>query len=353
MRSEKREERLCPSSLPFPRRRESSSPVLDVPLHGNGNDADQRTYNSRTRGSKDTCAHVRSSLLIFSLLASLLLSACAASRCPDIPTLGNLGPEVNSPEDDVAPQLPDSTMLLFTSNRHDPEEPHGLRERAAHIESFWYTMRLEGAWDAPQPYPLALDNAPAPPVSLTLLPVASPLGVRGFVGTGDRGSDRGNLYALTSSSAGDGLVEMGGEVNSAGWEGSPSLSSDGRRLYFASDRPGGLGGSDIWYLELGPNGTWGTPRNAGPAINTAGDELSPFFDAATSTLYLSASTPDAGFDIMSYTEGTGGRRRLGAPYNSDADEITPWIATGKLYLASRRPGGCGGFDLYAFPISSR
>lgn len=289
----------------------------------------------------------------FLALALFLLSACAGSRCPLVPALGNLGPEVNSPADDIAPQLPDSAMLLFTSTRDNSEQRRGLRERAKESASFWYTMRLEGAWDAPQLYPLALENAPATPVALTLLSTPSPLGVRGFVAAEQGERDRGNLYALTSGTGGDGLLEMGGTVNSPQWEGAPSLTADGRRLYFASDRPGGMGGSDIWYLELGPNGTWGTPRNAGPAVNTAEDELSPFYDAESRTLYLAISTPDAGLDIASYTEGTGGRRRLGTPYNSEADDITPWVTRGRLYLASNRPGGCGGFDLYAFPIGER
>gem|GEM_PF-4906418 len=286
-------------------------------------------------------------------LALLHLTSCAGSRCPDVPAIGNLGPEINSPADDTAPQLLDSTLLFFTSGRDEPGRPRGLRERAEAPQSFWYTMRLEAAWDAPQPYPLTLDNAPAQPTAIALLPTPSPLGVRAFVAAERKGSDHGDLYALVSGTGGDGLAVMEGEVNSEGWEGSPSLTADGRRLYFASDRPEGMGGSDIWYLEIGPNGTWGAPRNAGAAINTAADELSPFYDGATHTLYLAAFTPDAGFDIMSYTEGTGGRRRLGAPYNSPADEITPWLSNGRLYLASRRPGGCGGFDLYAFPFGER
>jgi len=55
----------------------------------------------------------------------------------------------------------------------------------------------------------------------------------------------------------------------------PALSPDGRRLYFASDRPGGFGGADLWYCELS-NGEWGNPVNLGPTINTKGNESYPF-----------------------------------------------------------------------------
>src|SRR5690606_22308874 len=71
-------------------------------------------------------------------------------------------------------------------------------------------------------------------------------------------------------------INLGGGVNSDQWESQPSLSPDKRDLYFASRRPGGYGGVDIYVTHLQENGKWSEPENLGPEINTPGDEQSPF-----------------------------------------------------------------------------
>src|SRR5690606_6032554 len=60
---------------------------------------------------------------------------------------------------------------------------------------------------------------------------------------------------------------IGGPVNTPGWESQPSVSADGRTLYFVSNRSGGVGGNDIWMSELGAEGAWSVPVNLGPGIN--------------------------------------------------------------------------------------
>lgn len=78
---------------------------------------------------------------------------------------------------------------------------------------------------------------------------------------------------------------MGQAINSRAWESQPSLNSNGRILYFVSDRPGGLGGYDIWLSFRRPAG-WTNPENAGPYINTVRDELSPCLHADGLSLYF-------------------------------------------------------------------
>ncbi len=98
-------------------------------------------------------------------------------------------------------------------------------------------------------------------------------------------------------------------------------------LYFVSNRPGGKGGKDIWYSEFQKNkGEWTTPRNAGNAINTPGDELSPFFDMKTRTLYFSSNgLPGLGeLDIFKATGELGkwiAVENIGAPVNSPFDDL--------------------------------
>lgn len=79
-----------------------------------------------------------------------------------------------------------------------------------------------------------------------------------------------------------------GNINTSHWESQPSLSADGRDLYFASSRPGGIGGSDIWQSRRGPDG-WQKAKNLGKKINTIKDEMSPFIHADGRTLYFSSN----------------------------------------------------------------
>ena len=84
---------------------------------------------------------------------------------------------------------------------------------------------------------------------------------------------------------------LGDKVNRENsWESQPTLSSDGNILFFASDRPGGYGGSDIWMSERDANGNWQEPVNLGPIINTKGNERSPFLHTDSRTLYFSGTS---------------------------------------------------------------
>ncbi|NDC79145.1 MAG: flagellar motor protein MotB, partial [Chitinophagia bacterium] len=78
---------------------------------------------------------------------------------------------------------------------------------------------------------------------------------------------------------------LGEPVNTEAWESAPCLSPDRRTLYFASNRPGGMGGNDIWVSRRRPDGGWGEPENLGAPVNTAGNESCPFLHADGRTLY--------------------------------------------------------------------
>ncbi|MDW7691041.1 OmpA family protein [Flammeovirgaceae bacterium SG7u.111] len=81
---------------------------------------------------------------------------------------------------------------------------------------------------------------------------------------------------------------MGNVVNGRSWESQPSLSADGRTLYFVSDRSGTLGGNDIWVTRMNSDDQWTHPTNLGNPINTPGDEVSPFIHANGKTLFFSS-----------------------------------------------------------------
>ena len=116
------------------------------------------------------------------------------------------------------------------------------------------------------------------------------------------------------------------------WESQASLSSDGKVLFFASDRPGGFGGADIWYSHRNSDGTWRKPVNLGPTINTPQDERSPFLHTDSKTLYFSSSGHDGmgGQDIFFSKLDEKNRwttpTNIGYPINSENNEVDFFVS---------------------------
>lgn len=144
-------------------------------------------------------------------------------------------------------------------------------------------------------------------------------------------------------------------LNRAGsYTGNAVLAENGRILYFVSDRPGGLGKTDIWYSVRQADGNWAAPANCGAMINTPAEETFPTVNEP-GMLYFSSKghVGMGGFDIF---RATGSRAEwtkpvnLRNPFNSGADDLG-FIMKGNQYegyFASNRVGGSGGDDVYHF-----
>lgn len=129
----------------------------------------------------------------------------------------------------------------------------------------------------------------------------------------------------------------------------PSLSADGKRIYFASDMPGGAGGFDIYYAERQPGGTWGAPVNV-TEVNTEKSELFPFIHP-NGTLFFSSTAYQSnlgGLDIFFLGKDKDTNEdvvfNMGAPYNSPEDDLG-FIINDELnsgfFTSNRKPGGDG------------
>lgn len=141
--------------------------------------------------------------------------------------------------------------------------------------------------------------------------------------------------------------------------GHPSLSKDGKTLYFASDKPGGYGGVDVYVTTREIGGEWGTPINLGPKINTSGDEMFPY-TAEDGTLYFASSGHIGlgGLDVFSTNMVKTGNKitnwtepeNLGYPINTNFDDFGYIIGKDNKrgYFVSNRPGGKGDDDIYSF-----
>lgn len=141
---------------------------------------------------------------------------------------------------------------------------------------------------------------------------------------------------------------LGKAVNTADWESQPSLSADGRTLYFVSERNGGLGRRDIWYTTLNEKGEWSQARNLGKPINSVYDELSPFIHANNSTLYFASNglVGFGGYDLFSAEKDSANKwsepRNLGTPINTYEDQFSFFItADGKKGYYSHEEKGQG------------
>ena len=125
-------------------------------------------------------------------------------------------------------------------------------------------------------------------------------------------------------------LDLGETINTKYSETTPFLSADGKTLYFASDKPGGYGGVDIYYSTREIGGQWTTPVNLGPKVNTSGDDMFPFI-ADDGTLYFASNghLGLGGLDVFSTSQVKTGNKitnwiepeNLGYPVNTNADDF--------------------------------
>ncbi len=162
-------------------------------------------------------------------------------------------------------------------------------------------------------------------------------------------------------------VNLGPVVNTNFGELAPCVSKDGLSLYFFSDRPGGFGSNDIWVSKRASvNDPWGPPQNLGPTINTSADENAPTLSLDGHLLYFASDRPAGLGGLDLYVSRRHNKQEdfawrtpenLGSGVNSFANDAAPAPfeddVTGAitLYFHSNRPGGIGGDDIYASTLN--
>lgn len=138
--------------------------------------------------------------------------------------------------------------------------------------------------------------------------------------------------------------------------GHPALSLDGKFLYFSSDMPGGYGNTDLYYVSINNDGSFGSPFNLGQKVNSAGKEVYPFI-ASDNTLYFSSDkgAENSQLDIYSISLDDLNSTlpyKLEAPINSNFDDFAFVMQADntKGYFSSNREEGKGDDDIYSFYI---
>ncbi len=285
----------------------------------------------------------------------------------EIADIHNLGAGINTPDSEYTPFItPDERFLFFQSNREGAYGPEGDFD-------LWYSMN-KNAGKAAEPLfensanvglPINSESLDGHP-SLRKLPTGEyEMYFASFASAARPGPQLTNIYYTVWRGGKWTQPQPVAELNSEYHDRMPSVSQDGRFLFFSSDRPGGRGGDDIWFSEFdSTTGKWSAPQNAGN-INTPASEVTPAIHSDGITLYFSSDRAGGvgGYDIYftqsvarlenpdepkMLAQGWSKPLNLGKPFNSEFDDEYPTVTANglRVYFTSNRVEGRGAFDIY-------
>lgn len=274
---------------------------------------------------------------------------------PTQATITNIGPVINTPNEEYVPVISaDESVMIYTylgtestgglQNAYRQADANGV-----YYEDVYQSVKVNGAWTKPEGIKTINTNEHDAAIALSVD------GQQLFIYR-DNGDDHGDIYvSYLRGSEWSTPVKLRGQVNSYSWDGSCSMTADGRYLYFSSERGGGYGGRDIYRATFMSDSTWSNVINLGDSINTALDDDAPFIHPDGVTLYYSSKGKNSmgGYDIfqvrMNPIDSTFGHpENLGYPINTPDDDIYYVLsADGRRgYYASGKKGGYGLKDIY-------
>lgn len=261
---------------------------------------------------------------------------------------------VNSSKADYGPTIGNiDTLLLFTSKRNS----HAQSVDRKFDEDIFFTMRIGEQWGEAQEFKNI--NTRYNEGSACL----SKDGKKLYFSRCNSPDSQGNCdifeAELNEENVWGNVKNLGAAINTAAWDSHPSLSHSSDTLFFASDRIGGFGMSDIYYsIKDKKTGKWLPAKNIGPVINTRGNEVSPFFHHKFNVLYFSSDGQPLNFgdfDIYkSYKIANiwGEPKNIGPLVNGPASEyyFTIDSESSRLYYARSEEGDIQNLDLHSFPV---
>lgn len=276
--------------------------------------------------------------------------ATEAMKHPVAITPINLGPAINSDLEEYSPAFTIDESVMFITQRNGKLDYHRQNE------DIFYAVKTADIWER-------------------IKDIGAPINTIENEGAFSVSSD-GNYIFYTACSKSGGLgqcdiwltvnkgetwsdpMNLRKPVNSKHWESQPCIASNGKHLYFTSDRPGGFGGTDLYMSTFGDDG-WGNPVNLGPEINTSRDEQFPFIHSDNVTLYFSSEghlgmgQSDL-FKSNKKPDGTWEKPvNLGYPINTTGNDwnlVVTRDAKTAYYSSDKIKEGYGGMDIYSFEL---
>lgn len=261
----------------------------------------------------------------------------------------NIGDQISSPFLDYAPLISaDGSIMVFTSRK--PLIADKIKNLKDHIY-FSNFDKEKKEWSNASPFSDIINVPNRNNSALSILNNGQQMLIYR-----DDLNTNGDIYeSHLEGSEWTEPVNMGEPINSASKEPSACISPDGETIYFVSDREGGLGGFDIWYCTKDDSGKWGEANNMGAPINSTADEDGLFIHSDGKTLFFSSKGHNSigGYDVfMSVldpaTKVASSPKNLGPSINTAGDDLYFVMeANGKTgYYSSNRLGGFGEKDIY-------
>jgi outer membrane protein OmpA-like peptidoglycan-associated protein len=250
-----------------------------------------------------------------------------------------------------------NNKLIFTSARKGGVVTDPEKQDSRYYCDLYYTTLDDTIWQRPinfgRPVNTSLHEGAA---------VFTPDEVMLFTRWSDNNRNESFIYmARTLEGKFYEAMKLGTNINVPGYKSQqPFVSTDGRTLWFSSNRPGGKGGFDIWTAHIDETGFIGEPKNLGAPINTEGDEVTPFFHTISNTLYFSSNGLEGlgGLDVyksslnVDLDSSYAFPINLNTPINSSKDDayyIVEKLGTRGFFASDREPcpsGHC--YDIYEY-----
>lgn len=268
----------------------------------------------------------------------------------------NLGNQINSEFPDYGPVITsDEKVIYFTSRRKGSTGERKDRDNEF-FEDIYVSFYEDGNWSVPKQLDTTV-NSPLHESSIGLSPDGESLFL--YI---DNNNHQADIFICQVKKDGSWTVPvpLGIKINTEYKENSITITADGSTIFFSSNKPTGVGGSDIYMSKRKKNGDWETPVNLGYQINTEEDEEGPFITTNGKTLYFSSKGHKGmgGFDLFKsdYDSSSGKWSdpvNLGYPINSPDDDVYFVLSgTGEYgYYASVKEDGVGNLDLYKITLS--
>jgi outer membrane protein OmpA-like peptidoglycan-associated protein len=269
---------------------------------------------------------------------------------PPKSVLLNMGDDINSQKEDYGPTVGNTDdLILFTSKRNSKSD-------GSYNEDLFFSKRTDGRWSMAESF--IKINSTYNEGSACI----SDDGKFLFFSRCNAPDGSGNcdLYMaiMKADSAWGDIKNLGPNINSPGWDSHPSLTHSGDTLFFASNRTGNFGLSDIYFAVKDKKGVWQKAQNAGPIINTVNSEVSPFFHHTFNVLYFSSNGHPLNFgefDIYKSTKlerSWSEPRNTGPLVNGGGSEyyFTIDSKSETLYYARSTPEDLKNLDLHSFPV---